>query len=320
MTFTLLQPFKESIPLFKFEFGTTAVYATTWKSPITWGGNVYRPEPASEAKLPKRSGSVKEEACRVELPTTRSLVHPQLSSLAAMLSSPRAVPGMRVTVMNLLRSGSEHKMLYLFEGKLTRITRNPDGKKSIVRIELQPELGRGLADISLGRRCDPECDAVFGKAGCWVDNSLFFNAANGSWAPAPSTLHINKVRRVIALCSFVPSVNSRQISLLLDTTAPEHSGLGGVQAQLCITQQLSDWWVRSFLEKDGLRIPIQAWKQGTALFTLNRVPPLSWDGARVMLVPDCPRTSAACAQRGNTANFNGLGIGMPTYNPTLEEP
>lgn len=320
MTFTLLQPFKESIPLFEFEFGTTTVYATTWKSPITWGGNVYKPEPAIETKLPKRSGGVKEDPCLIELPTLRSLVHPQLSSLAALLASPRALPSMRVKVMNLLRSGSESKMLYQFEGRLAKVSRNPDGKKSVVRIELQSELGRGLADISLGRRCDPDCDAVFGKAGCWVDNSLFFNAANGSWAPSPSQLHVGKVRRVVAICSFIPSVNSRQVSLLLDTTAPEHAGLSGAQAQLCITQQLSDWWVRSYLEKDGLRIPVQAWTQSTALFVLNRIPPLSWSGARVTLVPDCPRTATACAQRGNTANFNGQGIGMPAYNPTLEEP
>jgi hypothetical protein len=321
MSFTLLQPFKESIPLFRFQYGDVVIYATTWKSPVVWGGNVYRPEPAINCELPKQGGSVSEEAARIELPTLRSEVHPELSSMAVAMGSPRAVPRTRVMVMNLLRDGTDSKMLYLYEGKLEKTTRNPDGKRNVVRLEFLSELVSGLKDASLGRRCDPECDVVFGKAGCWVDNSLFFNPTNGSTPTlGNSTAHIGKIRRAMVIASFVPPYSSREVSLLLDTTAPEHTGIYVPLAQLCITNQLSDWWVRSYLQKGGLKITIQQWKPQTALFTLNRIPPSSWDGARLELVIDCSKTSAACAARQNTSNFGGIGIGIPAYNPTIDLP
>lgn len=325
MSLSLLQPFKESIPLFVFSFGDAKVYATTWKSPVTFGGVTYRPEPAIECRLPRQGGSVSEEAAIIELPTERSLVHPELSSMAAQMASPRAVPRTRVRIMQLLVSGEMTKVIYPYEGKLEKVTRNPDGKKSVVRLEFLSELASGLENASLGRRCDPECDVVFGKAGCWVDNSLFFNPANSSAPSAGDTLaHYSKVRRAKVIASFVAPYTSRQVSLLLDTSAAEHAGMSvapyAVLAQQCITQQPQDWWVRSFLQKGGLRITVQEWKQNSSLFTLNRIPPSSWDGAQLELVIDCPRTSTACAARQNTANFGGIGIGIPAYNPTIDLP
>jgi hypothetical protein len=218
--------------------------------------------------------------------------------------------------MNLLRDGSDQKILYLYEGKLEKCTRNPDGKRHVVRAEFLSELVSGLKEASLGMRCDPECAFAFGKAGCWVDNSLYFNPSNGSAWPT----HINKVRRAIVIPSLITPYTSRQVSLLLDTTAPEHAGLSGPNAQLCITNQTTDWWVRSYLEKDGLKITIQEWKSQTALFTLNRIPPSYWEGTRVTLVIDCPKTSIACSARANSSNFGGIGIGIPAYNPTIDLP
>lgn len=324
MSFTLVQSFKESIPLFRFNFGTQVIRATTWKSPILWKGEVYKPEPGIECRLPKQGSGLSEEEATLEVPTLRSIVHPELSSMAIQMSKPRALPTTRVMVMNLLRSGVESKLLYLYEGKLEKVTRNPDGKKSIVRLTLKSELASGLDTISLGRSCDPECGVIFGSAGCWVDNTQFFNPANGSvGSPGNSLAHFQKVRRAKVIASFNAPYNSREVSLLLDTTAPEHAGMGvapyAAYAQLTITQQSLDWWVRSYLEKDGVRVTIQQWKQNSALFVLNRIPPESWDGARLTLVPDCTRTPTACSARQNSDNFGGLGIGIPAYNPTLEQ-
>jgi hypothetical protein len=325
MSLSLLQPFKEAIPLFTFTFGDSVIYATTWKSPVPFQGNVYKPEPAIECRLPRQGGSVSEEACVIELPTERSVVHPELSSMANLMASPRAIPRTRVRVALLLISGQLQKVVYPYEGKLEKVTRNPDGKKSVVRVEFLSELASGLENASLGRRCDPECDLLFGKAGCWVDNSLFFNPANGSAPSSGDTLaHYSKVRRAKVIASFVAPYTSRQVSLLLDTTAAEHAGMGvapyAALAQTCISQQPQDWWVRSYLSKGGLRISIQEWKQSSALFTLNRLPPTSWDGAQLELVIDCPKTSTACAARGNTQFFGGIGVGIPAYNPTIDLP
>lgn len=319
MSFTLLQPFKESFPLFRFLFGTTVVTATTAKSPIIWQGETYKPEPAIECEFPRQGGGLSEEAARIEIPTLRSLVNPELASMAIQMSKPRSIPRTQLTVINLLKNGNDFKPLYLYDGRLVRVIRNPDGKASLVRLEFESELSTGLKDITLGRRCDPECDFIFGSSGCGVSKDLYWTLSDGP--PNNSNTYITKVRRTKVVLLPAAQANSREVELRFDLTAPEHSSLVGTAdnlIQLYIRAQPPGWWLRSFLEKDGLRITIQQWKTGTGLFVLNRIPPESWANTRVELVPDCPKTLEQCQLRGNESNFGGLGIGIPAYNPTLE--
>lgn len=321
MSFTLLQPFKESFPLFRFEFGTTVVTATTAKSPVMWKGEVYKPEPAIECELPRQGGGLSEEAARVELPTLRSLVNQELSSMAVLLSKPRSVPRTRLQVINLLKNGNDFKPLYLYDGRLIRVTRNPDGKASLVRLEFESELATGLKDITLGRRCDPECDFIFASTGCGISRSSYWTLSDGP--PASSSTYLGKPRRTKVRMLANSTANARQVELQFDVTAPEHSTLVGTpdfQLQLYIRAQPPGYWLRSFVEKDGLRITIQQWTSGSGIFVLSRIPPVSWTvpGTRLELVPDCPKTLDQCRIRGNEANFGGLGIGIPAYNPTLE--
>ena len=312
MTLTLLREVKESFPLFEIDFGETTIYVTTSKSPIHWNGHEYWPEPALNAKLPKQSGGLSEEPLVVTVPTQRPL-HPPLQAIAMQLSLPRSAPHMEIRIINLLKAGEdEFTPVFVYEGILDRVKRNPEGKKNVVELEFQTELRYQLSDISLGMRADPECGHIYGRNGCFVDNSQFFSA--GDYFPN----QFKKIRRAWVTASFFLPNNGRQVTLSPD--AAMHPGM----PLQTLTAQPRTWWIRSYLEKNTVRIPIQEWfwndtiGQGTNIFVLNRIPPADWHNSRLLLVHGCPQTSDACAERNNTINFGAYGFGIPAYNPTLD--
>lgn len=312
-SFALLQPFLESIVLVDFAMGTKAMVCVSLsKSPTVFQGNVYRPEPSLKVELPRQGGGLSEEAAKITIPTNRPEVHSALSQMAATLSSLRSFPRTTVRVIEILKtSTSDSKVLYLYEGIITKVQRNPSGRTSVVELELETELHEGLPDISLGRRCDPQCDVIYGSNGCGVDNRQFFD--NATYYPN----HLKKIRRASVVVSFDLS-NPRIVYLSMNQVA--HPGA----SDLTITAQPEGWWEASYIEKDGLRLRIQSWVfdgnsgSGTDMFILNQIPPADWDGATATLIHDCPRTPQACADRNNINNFGGLGHGIPAYNPTLE--
>lgn len=312
-SFALLQPFLESVVIVDFTSGTLPpICVSLTKSPVIFQGRVYRPEPSLKIDLPKQGGGLSEEPAKIVIPTNRPEVHSALASFAMAISSLRAFPRTTVRVIEILRtSTSDSRTLYLYEGIITKVQRNPSGRTNVVELDLETELHEGLPDISLGRRCDPQCDSIFGSNGCGVDNRKFFDS--GTYYPN----HLKKTRKASVLVSFDED-DPRMISLLLDPVA--HPGADN----RTITEQPEGWWEASYLEKDGLRMRVQSWvfdtnvNAGTNKFVLNQIPPASWDGAVAILVLDCPRTPQACADRNNTANFGGLGHGIPAYNPALE--
>lgn len=303
---------KESFPLIEFTFGAMSVYVTTSRSPVSWQGKKFIPEPALEVKLPKQGVTLEEEPCVVTMPTKQSL-HPGIQTLSRILSEPRSAPKMIVRVMNLLKATEEEqKILYLYEGTLTQRRRNPKGKPSTLELEFLPELVINLEDITLGRRADPECDWIFGEIGCYVA---------GKDLPFPSGSWYKLVRFAYVIPTFNPYLNSREVTL--DMHLPSHPGYGD---NIAITSQPKDWWLSAFLTDGYLKIPIQEWRwnsltdSGTNIFILNRVPPSSWTepGVILKLVPDCPKTAQACKDRQAENRFGGLGFGIPPYNPTTD--
>lgn len=320
--FTLFRERKESFPLIKIVYGTKPpICVTTSKSPKFWEGNEYKPEPAVEIDIPENTGGLTEEPCKVSLPLTRGL-HLELQEIALLLSKPRAAPKVTIHINNLfVANADEQEIEYLYEGQLDRVIRNPEGKKNSLDLEFQTEFRHQLKEISLGRRCDPECDLVFGSGtGCkaviedlspanYYPNNTYAGGAKGH------------IRRMWVGGSFYSVQTSREVTLTLDPTM--HPGGGGT-FQLTLTRMPRNWWVGGFLEKDGVRIRIQEWKwnedlnQGTNIFVLNRVPPEDWEGALLLLTPDCLRSLEACNQRNQGNVFGGLGYGIPAFNPTLE--
>ena len=312
-SFALLQPFLESIVLVDFAMGSKAkVCVSLSKSPTVFQGNIYRPEPSLKVELPKQGGGLSEEPAKITIPTNRPEVHNALSQMASVLSSLRSFPRTIVRVIEILKtSTSDSKTLYLYEGIITKVQRNPSGRTNVVELELETELHEGLPEISLGRRCDPQCDVIYGSNGCGVNNRRFFDA--GTYYP----YHFMQIRKASVVVSF-DSSDPRLITLAMNPVAHPTAD------NRTITRQPEGWWEASYLEKDGLRLRVQSWVydatagQGTNKFVLNQIPPADWSGAVATLIHDCPRTPQACADRNNTNNFGGLGHGIPAYNPTLE--
>jgi hypothetical protein len=312
MTLSLLHEHKTSAILLEFAFGSTRIRATTGQSRVTWNGGVYLPDPKILISLPPQSGALDQDFCETTL--AKDSVHPGIAALFSELSEPRAAANLEVTIVNLVSSTPENTTVeYLYNGVMEKSTRNPSGKLNRMKLSFMPEFLSKLEETSLGYRCDMTCSHIWGSTGCGIDITRFFDGS--SYYPAQSA----KVRRASVQCTLLSPHSLRTVSLVLDPVA--HPGA----SQFTITHQPIGWWVRGWLEKDGLRIMIADWRFdtltgfGTNIFTLSRIPPTSWQGAVVSLVPGCTRTSEACAQRGNSVNFGGFGVGIPAYNPTTEE-
>lgn len=312
-SFALLQPFFESIVLVDFKSGTSEpVCVSLGKSSYLFQGRVYRPEPSLKVDLPKQGGGLNEEPCKMVIPANRPEVHPALHSFAALIGSLRPFARTIVRVIEVVRtSESDTKTLFLYEGVITKVIRNPSGRTNVVEIELETELHEGITDIALGRRCDPQCDLVYGSNGCGVNNKLLFDN---------STYYPNQLKQT-RNASVILTVNASDPRLVTVAMNPIVHGSADIRT---ITQQPKGWWDASYFIKDGLRLRVQSWAFdssldiGTNTFVLNQSAPVSWNGAVAELRLDCSRTKEACTDRGNIGRFGGLGYGIPAYNPTLE--
>jgi hypothetical protein len=314
----LIKEYKKSTPLISIKCGTAInIYITTSKTPITSDGVTWLSDPTLDVELPKQSGFLEQEPCIVTL--SRNSLIPAVRALAELLSQPRAAPPMSVGIANLLESAPEDtQRVNLYEGIGFKLSRNPEGQKGKLKIYFLPEFLLYMAESTLGRRVDASCDHVYGGLGCYVDITQYFDPA--SYYPN----QLKKIKRAKVTCSVFSVHTARQLTLTLDPSF--HTGYVGPfgQFQKTLTLQPKGWWVRGFLEKDGLRISIVDWRYndtaniGTDIFILSQVPPLDWNGAQLTLIPGCQRTKEACADRNNSEQFGALGYGIPAYNPTTE--
>jgi hypothetical protein len=307
---------KSSTPLIEIYCGTSlSIFVTSSKSPVSAAdrdGYVrdFLPEPAIRVNLPKQTGGLTEDPCEVTIPYINSQ-HIGLLTLGDMLKMPRAVPPVEIRISTIIQSAAgEAIRVFLYEGVLDKDIRNPRKAQGIIEMHFLPEYLLGLEDATIGRRADAVCDAVFGKTMCWVDTTQFFSAASGQR---------DLVRKAHVICTLSGPASDRLA--LLDLDPLQHPGY----PTSVLTDHSEGWWVKGFLEKDGLRILIADWRwnpttsTGTDQFILSRIPPVSWDGASMILHPGCQRTPGACLKRqGNYEFFAGLGYGIPAYNPTLE--
>lgn len=327
MTIQLIQPFKESRPLLTFTLASSlpeevpqVICATTWTSPLQWRGRVYSPEPAIKVELPAQTGGMNEDPIKVTLPLRRAAVNPEIASLAAMLASSRACPRVHLEVAEIKADGASQVVIFHGEGEVTRARSNPAGNSGVVEVDVEGELRRGMADLGLGRRCDPQCDVVFGGTGCGNPRG-FGNGRFGTsevWVPSGWTGY--RLPRSAYVDLTVSTDNGRVVTIKL--AANVYTSATDEQRLKTLTEQPADWWIGSFIKAGGVSIPIQSVNKTNGTFTLSRLPPKSWDGARVFLQLDCPRDPESCFHRflGSYSRFNGLSYGMPAYNPSIDLP
>lgn len=312
MSFT--SPSKLLITLIKFTYKGVTIGATTDKTDHTFRGVTYYSEPALAVELPERSGGLERETCSITLPTNRP-VHLTLRALARDLSKSRTLYPLHVQVTTVTRKGAaDEEVNEEFSGLMEKVFRNPDKSRDKVKLEAVPAFASYIEEQTLGLRADPTCSNIYGGELCRaVRRNLLVSDTLEIY---PAANHATSIRNLAVIAEFVPNRN-RSVTVRVDTAVMPFVTSPVEQ----VSKKVKDFWVASYLEKDGLRLSIQEWAFDTNVFTLNQIPPLDWDGAPMSLIVDCPRTEDACVIRlGNEKNFrfNGYGIGIPAYNPVLD--
>ena len=112
----------------------------------------------------------------------------------------------------------------------------------------------------------------------------------------------------------------------VDTDSLKENGsldtIDGLTATITgLSAQRDRYWHRGYIEKDGIRILIKSWTQGTT-FVLGKFIPLAWEealpGVTVQLTPGCDKLATTCDLWGKLEDsFSAWGTAIPAYNPTL---
>lgn len=77
---------------------------------------------------------------------------------------------------------------------------------------------------------------------------------------------------------------------------------------------------RGFVQKDGVRIGIRAYKIANRIELFER-PPASWEGSNVYVYPGCDKLPVTCLIRWqNIEQFGGMGWKMPARHPIFDIP
>lgn len=192
-----------------------------------------------------------------------------------------------VQVVEITRStiaGAAGSELGMFTGRVVKTRENPGGKPNLMRFLLKSRKSR--LRISLGVPCNHHCVFTLFGRGC----------------------QLAKIVRAVTVDNIDGRVATINTTSFTTPTSP-----GG---------NVDFYWDRGYLEKDGLRIPIQSWSltDPTQCY-LRRRPPATWLGASVSAVPGCHKTIEDCRDVwDNEINFGGIGYAIPPYNPLFEDP
>ncbi len=321
----LRKPFKRSIVLVEFKYGEPVsplyIRLCSASRDVTVDGVTYTAEPAMDVSLSEQTGGVDEKNFSITLPMSRG-VNPAIDSWCQEIASPIPFSPIYVKVSEILTpmDPADQKRLFLAEGVVAITRRNPNGSSNLVELEATPTKS-GLENIKLGIQANPQCVWTYGQEGCGKEIFQFFD---------PSTYYPNQWavarRGWVELQMLYTGIRTQQVSLRLNPAIHNSTS----EPVRTITNQPKGWWLGGSLVYGGLSIPIRDWlwddnlNVGTDQFVLGRMPPKSWayDPLRnnlIMLVPGCSKTPEACALRNNSANFGGLGYGMPAYNPMLDQ-
>lgn len=172
-------------------------------------------------------------------------------------------------------------ILALFLGKVARITRNPQGRQSTVRVTAVSPKNR--FQWPLGVVCAAHCPWTFGGRGCF--------------------LNVKAMEEVGTLTAVVGKVAT--ITGLSDQSA----------------FATGRYWHRGAVKKDGIHFLIRDWQQAApTTFALSREPPASWVGGSVTVKPGCSHDIESCRAHGNEEHFAGVAFAMPSYHPSFENP
>lgn len=273
------QASKKAYQLVKFRYGpdhATGEYSyaayTNWTEDIP-GSPTYESTPTLRVNKLSNVGTLENKTVTILLPA---------DTFANRISTGLPVEPIKVEIRERIvpvDPGDQATTLFVFKGKLKKVTRNPNGKRGVV--EVLADSYKNHLDVPLGLPANPQCPWIYGKSPC---GAFPDNATSGVTISA-----IDGKKITVAGLREVPAYDDRNF----------HRGY--------ILRHGIKIGIREWRDSDYFT------------FYLVRQPPASWSGQEIKIYAGCDKTIETCRLRGSEETFGGFGYAIPPYNPLIEE-
>lgn len=280
---------KQHYHLVKFAHGDAAGTVeryTDWSADVTYDSATWTSKPQLAITFPANTGTLDEKALVLELPLEGSS-----NDLFEDLVSGEPFSPVYVTVIHGSLAlpddaGADEHLIVCLNWRVVKATKNPAGKRGIVRLEAVSPKAR--MKVSLGLAATPTCQWTLFGNGCALTRATYVDTGT---------------------LTAIDGTDNKKVTI----TGVSVSVPGGTPG---------DTFRFGYVEKDGIRIQIREWTSGASTtFYLRRKPPAAWVGATVTVVPGCDKTITTCRNRwDNEERFQGCGYAIPDYHPVHESP
>ncbi len=267
-------PEKESFVLVRFQYGADREIQEFYTNLDASYGN-FVATPTMEFSLPPNEGGISERIAKISLP--QDSFTERLSN--GIVTSPTFMYVQEISRPTQPSAGVTKRVLY--SGRVTKATRNYQGRQGLVAIFSKPLKSR--LDIPMGLPCNHQCHQTFAQGSCTAN-------------PLTSNLEIATIEGTLVTGVVTPDRSAGDATYY-------HRGSLYLPAD----------GVRLTIRKWDLADPTK--------FYLSSAPPQSWLGEAPTINGGCDKTIETCRDRwSNESQFSGYGYSIPPYNPVLENP
>lgn len=284
MTTSLARPEKEGYLLVELRYGDPLT--PTYARYTDWGQDTagHTSTEGLEVEVPENVGNFEEKETRVVLP---------MNAFTTVASSglPHSPVFLKITEITAgLFPGDASHQLVVFNGRVERSVRNFEGANNSVAFFALPI--KSQLEVPMGLQCNNTCN--------W---SMFRGACGNKRAESSHRIQ-----------GQIVAIDGQEVTVGANAGLTSPTSPGG---------NISRYWERGFLRKDGLQIGVRIWvSTDPTVFVLRRRPPDSWLFAGVSsidFIPGCHKTIEDCRLVwDNEENFLGLGYAMLPYNALFE--
>lgn len=280
-------PAKKCYSILKFTQDGNNYYYTDWNGDQTGWANACTVVTTLEVDLPSNTPGVDDQ----ELEITFQAGEDSSGWLDGLTDGGRVAPVSLFMQIGLVPTGpgqtETEELIKVGYFRLVMATKNANEVRNKLRLSFRSI--KSLLEVPLGIPATPRCAWAFGDKNCTVDASAVQETGT------------------------VASASRKTLTL----TNPTDSAV--------VTSKPDDeYWLRGFIEYNGLRNAIRGWDGGGASpyeFTMVDDIPSDWVGKTVTLTPGCDKTPEICTSRwSNAEHFGGFGIAIPRHHPVFENP
>lgn len=260
--------------------GPTVRRYARWTNDIVLGADTFVAVPTLDVELGLQHGGTEDKPHKV---TMASGIDPLANIAMGFRHSPVHV---LIEQINPLDPSTRR---HLGEGKITSVTKNPNGRPGLIRANVGT-LKLRIAEARVGIQANSTCDNLFGNEAstpCRIDASSWVRTGTVASVMTPD-------RNVITLT--LPSVSDPTVELAAER------------------------YRRGYIDVDGLRLTIKRSLENKS-FELFCVPGPFLVGKVAIVHAGCDGLLTTCRTVwNNEINFNGIGAKIPDRNPVFESP